>query len=573
VATGTFVHIRDLAKDQSYAKRNPPTVAAVEIAGVRTTLAVPMFKDNELMGSLTVGRTEVRPFTAKQIELVQNFAAKAVIAIENARLVQELQESLEQQTAVSDVLQVITGSPGNLQPVFDAVLENARRLCDAEFGNIYRWDGDALHLLAWRNTPLAFAEYRKRAPFRPGPTSQIGRMLKTKSVVHVADAAANRDYIERTDPSLVAAIELGGVRTYVAVPMLKEGELIGAFTLFRQDVRPFTDRQIALITNFAHQVSIAIENARLVHELRESLQQQAAAADVLNVISRSTFDLQTVLDRLVELVTKLCDADLAAIHRQQGMNYRAIAICGGPPNFREIQNSVPLEPGRGTVIGRAVLDRKPVHVADVLADPDYLLKEAQDRLGYRTVLGVPLMREGKPIGVIALLRLTVRPFTEKQIKLVESFADQAVIAIENTRLFSELRQRTDDLGRSVAELQRERNNKLMNLEAMAASISHEVRQPLASIATHGGAALRFLEHMPPNVEEVRSALNWMISDSRRASQVFDNIRALFGKAERSGRSGRSRDCSRRQAIGGFAENYRSQRPVRGGPHQSGPQRN
>src|SRR6516164_4090537 len=310
LATRTFVHIRDLAKDQSYARRNPPTVAAVEIAGVRTTLAVPMFKDNEFIGSLTVGRTEVRPFTAKEIELVQNFAAKAAIAVENARLVQELQESLEQQIAVSDVLQAITVSPGNLQPVLDTVLENARRLCDAEFGNIYRWDGDALHLLAWRNTPHAFAEYRKRAPFRPSPTTLIGRMLKTKSVVHVADAAANRDYRERTDPSLVAAIELGGVRSYVAVPMLKEDELIGSFTLFRQEVRPFTDRQIALITSFANQVSIAIENARLVNELRESLEQQAAAADVLNIISRSTFDLQTVLDRLVELVTKLCDADL-----------------------------------------------------------------------------------------------------------------------------------------------------------------------------------------------------------------------------------------------------------------------
>jgi GAF domain-containing protein len=451
LATGTFVHIRDLAKDQSYARRNPPTVAAVEIAGVRTTLAVPMFKDKEFIGSFTVGRTEVRPFTVKQIELVQNFAAKAAIAIENARLVQELQESLEQQTAVADVLQAITGSPGNLQPVFDTVLENARRLCDAEFGNIYRWDGDALHLLAWRNTPPAFAEYRKRAPFRPSPRTLIGRMLKTKSVVHVANAATNQDYSDRTDPSLVAAIELGGVRTCVAVPMLKEGELVGAITLFRQEVRPFTERQIALITNFANEVSIAIENARLVHELRESLEQQAAAADVLNIISRSTFDLQTVLDRLVELVTKLCDADLAAIHRQEGMNYRVIAICGGPPDYREIQNSVPLEPGRGTVIGRAVLERKPVHVADVLADSDYLLKDAQRRIGYRTVLGVPLMREGRPIGVIALLRLTVRPFTEKQIKLVQSFADQAVIAIENTRLLDDLTKLNHQLEHRVAD--------------------------------------------------------------------------------------------------------------------------
>ena len=451
LATGTFVHIRDLAKDQSYARRNPPTVAAVEIAGVRTTLAVPMFKDNELVGSLTVGRSEVRPFTAKQIELVQNFAAKAAIAVENARLVQELQESLEQQIAVSDVLQAITVSPGNLQPVLDTVLENARRLCDAEFGNIYRWDGDALHLLAWRNTPPAFAEYRKRAPFRPSPRTLIGRMLKTKSVVHVANAATNQDYSDRTDPSLVAAIELGGVRTCVAVPMLKEGELVGAITLFRQEVRPFTERQIALITNFANEVSIAIENARLVDELRESLEQQAAAADVLNIISRSTFDLQTVLDRLVELVTKLCDADLAAIHRQEGMNYRVIAICGGPPDYREIQNSVPLEPGRGTIIGRAVLERKPVHVADVLADSDYLLKDAQRRIGYRTVLGVPLMREGRPIGVIALLRLTVRPFTERQIKLVQSFADQAVIAIENTRLLDDLSKLNQQLEHRVAD--------------------------------------------------------------------------------------------------------------------------
>jgi signal transduction histidine kinase len=265
--------------------------------------------------------------------------------------------------------------------------------------------------------------------------------------------------------------------------------------------------------------------------LRETLRQQTAAADVLKIISRSAFDLQAVLDTVVELAARLCGADLAAVHPNRAY-FRAFAIYGGPPSHSEVASNVVFEPGRGSVMGRVALEAKPVQVADVLADPEYTLHEAQRKLGYRTCLGVPLLREGHPIGVIALTRFTVRPFTDKQIELVQNFADQAVIAIENTRLIAELRQRTDQLGRSVAELQRERNNKLMNLEAMAASISHEVRQPLASIATHGGAALRFLGHMPPNVEEIRSSLNWMISDSHRASQVFDNLRALFGKTER-----------------------------------------
>jgi two-component system, NtrC family, sensor kinase len=270
---------------------------------------------------------------------------------------------------------------------------------------------------------------------------------------------------------------------------------------------------------------------QLGRELDEALQQQAATADVLSIISRSTFELQTVLDRLVESAVRLCDADLAAMHRQQGVNYRVIATYGGPPTHKELANSVPFAAGRGSVIGRTVLERKAVQVADVLADPDYGLQDQQARIGYRTVLGVPLLREGHPIGVIVLMRYTVRPFSARQIELVQNFAAQAVIAIENTRLLHELRQRTDELGRSVVELQRERDNKLMNLEAMAASISHEVRQPLASIASNGGAALRFLGHAPPNLEETRSALNRMVSDSHRASQVFDNIRALFGRAD------------------------------------------
>jgi len=228
-----------------------------------------MLKDNELIGVVIVYRQEVCPFTDKQIELVKNFAAQAVIAIENARLLSELRESLQEQTATSEVLQVISGSPGDLEPVFEAMLEKAVRICDAKFGNTFRWDGDALHLVATHNIPPAFAELRKRTPFRPDTENPIGRMVATKAVVHVADLAAETRYIERLDPAMVAAVELGGVRTFVAVPMLKKNELNGALIVYRQEIRPFTDKQIALVTNFAAQAVIAIENARLLKELRQ----------------------------------------------------------------------------------------------------------------------------------------------------------------------------------------------------------------------------------------------------------------------------------------------------------------
>ena len=524
------LHIANLAEDQAYLDGDPPTVAAVESAGVRATLAVPMFKDKELIGSFTVGRKEVRPFTDRQIEIVQNFAQQAVIAIENTRLLHELRETLQQQEAASQVMQAIIASPGDLQPVFDTVLQNAGRFCDAKFANIYRWDGEALLLTAWHNTPPALIAHRRSKPFRPLPTGRMGRMAITRTVTHVVDAADDPDYTGRTDPTVVAAVELGGVRTYLAVPMLTEGKMIGVITVFRQEVRPFTDKQIALMASFASQVSIAIENARLLQELQETLRHQAAAADVLKILSRSAFDLQAVLDTLVELAVRICDADMGALHPDRAY-FRAFAIYGGPVTHLEVAKTVRFAPGRGSVMARTALEGKPVQVADVLADPEYTLSDAQKRLGYRTVLGVPLLREGKPIGVMALMRSTVAPFTDRQIELVQSFADQAVVAIENTRLLTELRQRTNQLGRSVAELRRERNNKLMNMEAMTASISHEVRQPLASIATNGSAALRFLGHNPPNHEEVRAALNRMVNDSHRASQVFDSIRTLFGKGD------------------------------------------
>src|SRR6516164_4889545 len=441
----------------------------------------------------------------------------------------ELNTIAEQQRATTEVLKLIGSSSTDPQLVFANILASAIRLCDANNGVIRRWDGDALHLVATHNMPQMFIERRKQSPYKPHQHSPSGRMLATRRLVHIPNLAEDQAYLERNPPT-VAAVELAGIRTVLVVPLWKDSELIGSLLVGRKEVRPFADNQIEIDQNFATPAVVAIQNAQPRRELRETLREQTAAADLLKIISRSAFDLQAVLDTVVELAARLCDADLAAVHPNRAY-FRAFAIYGGPPSHREVASNVIFEPGRGSVMGRVALEAKPVQVADVLADPEYTLHEAQRRLGYRTCLGVPLLREGHPIGVIALTRSTVRPFTDKQIELVQNFADQAVIAIENTRLIAELRQRTDQLGRTVADLQRERNNKLMNLEAMAASISHEVRQPLASIATHGGAALRFLAHAPPNVEEIRSSLNWMISDSHRASQVFDNIRALFGKAD------------------------------------------
>ncbi|HEX4043521.1 MAG TPA: GAF domain-containing protein [Xanthobacteraceae bacterium] len=449
-----------------------------------------------------------------------------------ARLRRELRAAAERQKATSEVLHLISSSSGDLQPVFATILANAVRLCEADNGIINRWDGDALHLVASHNLPAEFVALRQRAPYRPEEHSASGRMLTTRSVIHIPDLAADRAYIERNPPTVIV-VERAGVRTTLAVPMFKDSELVGSFTVGRTAVRPFTAKQIEVATSFAEQAVIAVENARLLHELRETLEQQSATGDVLSIISRSTFDLQEVLDTLIELAAQLCDAELAAMHRLHGAKYRAIATYGGPPEHKALAGSVPFEPGRGSVIGRTMLERRLVHVADVLAEPDYALHDAQRQLGYRTVLGVPLLREGDPIGVLVLMRLSVRPFSDKQIALLRSFAAQAVIAIENTRLISDLRERTDEIGRSMAELQRERSNKLMTLEAMAAAIAHEVRQPLAGIASNGGAARRFLAHTPPNLDEARLALDAMVRDSLRASQVFDNIRALFGKADLS----------------------------------------
>ena len=421
--------------------------------GHRTILAVPLLREGEAIGSIVIRRTEAKPFTDKQIELVETFADQAVIAIENVRLFDEVQartrdltKSLEQQTATSEVLKVISSSLNDLTPVFETIGQRAEKLCDAEISVISMVDGELIRLVSINGVAQEGIEAVRRVyPMRRDDETVTARAIRSNTVCHIDDVLSDPLYRSKD------AARASGFRACLAVPMVRDKEVVGSIFVARRQPGLFADAQVQLLKTFADQAVIAIENVRLFNETKEALDQQTATADVLRVISKSPTDIQPVLNAILETAGRLCESEYACFFRLQDDECHLAGSNNASAEYIKYLSENPIKIGRGSLVGRTVLERRAVHIPDCLADPEYTSLEYARTGQHRSLLGVPLLRDGVPVGVIGLLRTTVKPYTDKQIELVTTFADQAVIAIENVRLFDEVQERTEELTESLQQ--------------------------------------------------------------------------------------------------------------------------
>jgi signal transduction histidine kinase len=534
-------------------------------------LGVPLLREGTSIGVINLQRKTVRPFTEKQIELAMTFADQAVIAIENVRLFEaeqqrtrELSESLEQQTATSDVLRVISGSTGDLMPVFEAMLQNAVRICGAEFGNLMLREGDAFRVGATHGAPAAYEDFvHREGPFRIDPRLGLGRMLQTKQTYQVADLVAAPTH---GDKLRIATIELAGARTVLGVPMLKDDDMVGSIIIYRREVRPFTDKQIELVQNFAAQAVIAIENARLLNELRlrtddlsEALEQQTATSEVLNVISRSPGELTPVFDSILNNATRICEASFANLMLFDGRECRIAAMHNAPGAYEQLRSRDAKFLPAGTPSGRVVETMRPLHVADLSVDAEFGNSNMVKLAGARTTLGVPMLKDNQAIGAVLIYRQEVRPFADKQIALMQNFAAQAVIAIENARLLNELRQRTDDLSKSLDDLRTAQDRlvqtqKLASLGQLTAGIAHEIKNPLNFVNNFSGVSVEL-------IDELQETLGRVTADKKTREEIVELADTLRDNLDKIVQHGKRADSIVKNMLLHSREGSGDRRPV------------
>ena len=546
VTTKKPYHLVDIAATPTFGNRLRE--ATINLVGARTLIGVPMLKGGKVVGAIIIYRQEVRPFTDKQIELVKNFAAQAVIAIENTRLLNELREFLQQQTATADVLKVISSSPGNLEPVFQAILASATEICQTKFGALNLFENNTFRNVALHNPPPQF-RMRLGQILHPHPDSGLAHVARTKQIAHIEDIRTQKPYLEGNQ-AIVELADLAGARTQLSVPMLKEDALLGSMSIYRQEVRPFTDKQIELVQSFAAQAVIAIENTRLLNELRqrtddltEALEQQTATSEVLRVISSSPTNVQPVFDAIAESAVRLCDGQFSFVLRFDGKVMDFASCCGLSADGLDAFHSIlPMPASEYTAAGRAIVRRAVVEIPDVETDPSYgaQAQGLAKAVTYRSIAAVPLLHEGNPIGAIAVARANAGSFPKRQIVLLQAFADQAVIAIANVRLFDEVQARTRELAKSLDDLRTTQDRlvqtqKLASLGQLTAGIAHEIKNPLNFVNN-------FSELSSELIDELQEALGDVSLIEKRHSEITELMDTLRGNLDKVIQHGKRADA-------------------------------